>query len=318
MAYENGKYYWFISHSGNGKSLNIYGSSVIAQNQNINVWNKEDVPEQVWLVSVYDGFAHIRSKLNTAYSLDVLRTNYNCIVHTWSDNMEDSKIDFITVNRDVNLYRIKSASTNIVGSRFLTAASNSSGANVTWEIESSDNAARQVWKLVPYGSTPSGTSKVLSMPVNVNQNYSGYSTTVRDSGCALCCGVDVSSFYGSSPNNNVTYFMNSYFGSNGYSWASPNAVMTEGTFSLRNVKAQIDANHPVIIHATGSANRGEHWVVAYGYYNSAATQYDVIVLDPWNNDRSSAVGIRGRLSERMKNACGSGYRCDRVKNTRAK
>lgn len=165
----------------------------------------------------------------------------------------------MTIDSTNNIYRIKLANYNL----YLTATGTGNGADVRWQALNSANAL-QIWKFETPGGG-GGTSKRLSMPVNVNQSIQA--EPIKSSGCALCCGVDISCYYGTSPNNNVTYFRNNYWTSNGYTWESPNAVMTESAYSLSTIKAEIDAGHPVVVHATG--NGTQHWVVAFGYDNNA-------------------------------------------------
>lgn len=150
-------------------------------------------------------------------------------------------------------------------------------------------------------------SKFLSLPMYVNQK--DYGEPVYSTGCALCSGLMASAFYGTNANNNVQYFLNNYWSSTGgYLWGAPCATFTEATFSLATIKAQIDANHPVIIRASG--NGTTHWVIAYGYYNYAKNVSDIQVVDPYQ-------GAVRSLSDAMAITC-KNYTIDRMKTTAAK
>ncbi len=147
MAYENGKYYWFISHAGNGKALSVYGNSQVSQNRNVILWEKEVINDQSWLADVNfdEGYARIKTALNVEYALNIWFGTYNkfnCDIFTWRTNLDDSKIDFITVNADENLYRVKQLNFDY----YMTAQGNEIGADVRWEEFKCDDS--QIFKLV--------------------------------------------------------------------------------------------------------------------------------------------------------------------------
>ena len=93
-----------------------------------------------------------------------------------SGNERDALIDLLTVDATNNLYRIKMINHNL----YLTPASNSSGAALTWENAS--NADNQIWQLCASQSSGGGStggSTTITMPVNANQNYSGTASPAR-------------------------------------------------------------------------------------------------------------------------------------------
>lgn len=140
-------------------------------------------------------------------------------------------------------------------------------------------------------------NRSLAMPVNFNQQYKGFNSVINSSGCALCCGVDISAYYGVSNNHGPEYFYNNYW-DNGYTWQSPCANFTSAAYSLTKIKSEIDAGRPVAVHAKNSANPNkQHWVVAYGYTNDASDEEHVLVLDPWNSDTLMTTGVRSSLRQ---------------------
>lgn len=98
-----------------------------------------------------------------------------CDFYPVSGNFNDALIDLLTVDAANNLYRIKMINHNL----YLTPASNSSGAALTWENAS--NADNQIWQLCASQSSGGGStggSTTITMPVNANQNYSGNSSWI--------------------------------------------------------------------------------------------------------------------------------------------
>lgn len=152
------------------------------------------------------------------------------------------------------------------------------------------------------------------MPVNFNQWYSGYNSTIRYSGCALCCGVDVSAYYGTSNNHGPEYFYNNYWGSNGYSWQSPCATFTDAAFSYERIRAEIDAGRPVVVRGANASN--QHWVVVRGYTSADNDASSLRVLDPYNPETWNTIGRDITLADAMSRF--PGYTLDRMKLTNAK
>ena len=137
MAYENGKTYWIIPADNQQVALNVYGNGQVSQNRNVNLWQRHATADQLWLVEVDPGggFARIKTLLDTAYALNIWlgADDYgNCDLHTWRDNTNDSKVNFLTVDAAQNRYRIQCYRNDADNDLFLTAESTASGANVRW------------------------------------------------------------------------------------------------------------------------------------------------------------------------------------------
>lgn len=183
MAYENGKTYWICPENNTGLGLSVYGNSVVSQNRNVFLYTKQNIADQIWRVDLYNGFARIKSTLNTGYALNIYRgsSNYNnCDIHTWSDNAEDSKINFRTINADENIYLIQNYRNNADNNLYLTANSLSSGSNVYWAARDENKAQR--WKLIEVtsgggaggGEGPYGQ---YVYPTRCRQYFQGYSSS---------------------------------------------------------------------------------------------------------------------------------------------
>ena len=173
MAYENGKLYWFISHRGTGKALSVYGNSDISQNRNVIIWDKQSINDQKWMLEVFPGYARIKSSLgpNYSYALNIWTgssNKNNCDVRTWTDNTEDSKVDFLTVDASQNLYKIKLLNYNLV----MTAKGAANGSDVRWEASTGNND--QIWQLVEFGgiTPPSGGYTYPTAYRGLSQGYS--------------------------------------------------------------------------------------------------------------------------------------------------
>ncbi len=182
MAYESGKYYWFISHAGNGQALSVYGNSQVSQNRNVIIWEKEVINDQSWLIDVdfNEGFARIKTALNLSYALNIwfgTYNKYNCDIYTWANNLIDSKIEIFTINAQNNLYRIRQKDYDF----YLTALGKEKGADVRWQERMEDDS--QVFKLVEFENDSGAVSPYGAIwPLYSQEQYpitSGYRTTAR-------------------------------------------------------------------------------------------------------------------------------------------
>lgn len=131
MAVLNGKVYYISGYAGGGYYLNRWGSGAVSNHQNVTLYTKTPDPDQQWKLKSVTGGYQILSMLNNAYGLNIYPpNNNNCDLYPVAGNENDAKITLIAVNASQNIYRIKL--TNY--SYYLTAVSNSSGANVYWRL----------------------------------------------------------------------------------------------------------------------------------------------------------------------------------------
>lgn len=148
------------------------------------------------------------------------------------------------------------------------------------------------------------TSKILSMPVNLNQKWEGNPPGIQKSGCAVCCAADVASYYDKSRNYTAQDLIDCGAASTStiISWAKvPKAKITKKAADanyLSVIKSEINAGRPIILHNKNSGNKNQHWVVAYKYTNNASSDSDIHVLDPAGED-DSEVGAYRTLVESM-------------------
>ena len=220
MAYTFEQSYYFRPYRGNSSFwLNRYGNGSIASHQKATLYTAAGSADQRLKVHKVSGGCQLLSDLNNAYGLNIYGTKAGsvCDFYPVSGNFNDALIDLLTVDAANNLYRIKMINHNL----YLTPASNSSGAALTWENAS--NADNQIWQLCASQSSGGGStggSTTITMPVNANQNYSGNSSWIINYGCAVCCGVDLASWK-KNKSYTISDFANYYDEANGYYWTGP-------------------------------------------------------------------------------------------------
>lgn len=309
MAYTFEQSYYFRPYRGNSSFwLNRYGNGSIASHQKATLYTAAGSADQRLKVHKVSGGCQLLSDLNNAYGLNIYGTKAGsvCDFYPVSGNFNDALIDLLTVDAANNLYRIKMINHNL----YLTPASNSSGAALTWENAS--NADNQIWQLCASQSSGGGStggSTTITMPVNANQNYSGNSSWIINYGCAVCCGVDLASWK-KNKSYTISDFANYYDEANGYYWTGPDNFSCSDAISLASlneaqtiekIRSYVKNHIPVACHAVGTGNR-QHWFVAYeltGESGGTWATAGIKVLDPYNGDFDSTEGRRVTILEAM-------------------
>ena len=309
MAYTFEQSYYFRPYRGNSSFwLNRYGNGSIASHQKATLYTAAGSADQRLKVHKVSGGCQLLSDLNNAYGLNIYGTKAGsvCDFYPVSGNFNDALIDLLTVDAANNLYRIKMINHNL----YLTPASNSSGAALTWENAS--NADTQIWQLCASQSSGGGStggSTTITMPVNANQNYSGNSSWIINYGCAVCCGVDLASWK-KNKSYTISDFANYYDETNGYYWTGPDNFSCSDAISLASlneaqtiekIRSYVKNHIPVACHAVGSGSR-QHWFVAYeltGESGGTWATAGIKVLDPYNRNSGSTEGRRVTILEAM-------------------
>lgn len=309
MAYTFEQSYYFRPYRGNSSFwLNRYGNGSIASHQKATLYTAAGSADQRLKVHKVSGGCQLLSDLNNAYGLNIYGTKAGsvCDFYPVSGNFNDALIDLLTVDAANNLYRIKMINHNL----YLTPASNSSGAALTWENTS--NADNQIWQLCASQSSGGGStggSTTITMPVNANQNYSGNSSWIINYGCAVCCGVDLASWK-KNKSYTISDFANYYDETNGYYWTGPDNFSCSDAISLASlneaqtiekIRSYVKNHIPVACHAVGSGSR-QHWFVAYeltGESGGTWATAGIKVLDPYNRNSGSTEGRRVTILEAM-------------------
>ena len=141
MAVSKNKIYTIAGYAGGSYYLNRWGSGSVSNHQNVTLYSKTPDPDQQWYMQSVTGGYQILSMLNKAYGLNIYPPqSNNCDLYPVSGNANDATVVLQAVSGKTDVYRIKLANYNL----YLTAASNSSGANVYWAA--SNDAASQQWK----------------------------------------------------------------------------------------------------------------------------------------------------------------------------
>ena len=309
MAYTFEQSYYFRPYRGNSSFwLNRYGNGSIASHQKATLYTAAGSADQRLKVHKVSGGCQLLSDLNNAYGLNIYGTKAGsvCDFYPVSGNFNDALIDLLTVDAANNLYRIKMINHNL----YLTPASNSNGASLTWENAS--NADNQIWQLCASQSSGGGStggSTTITMPVNANQNYSGNSSWIINYGCAVCCGVDLASWK-KNKSYTISDFANYYDETNGYYWTGPDNFSCSDAISLASlneaqtiekIRSYVKNHIPVACHAVGSGSR-QHWFVAYeltGESGGTWATAGIKVLDPYNRNSGSTEGRRVTILEAM-------------------
>lgn len=307
MAYENGKTYWIVPADNQQVALNVYGNGQVSQNRNVNLWQRHATADQLWLVEVDPGggFARIKTRLDTAYALNIWlgADDYgNCDLHTWRDNTNDSKVNFLTVDAAQNRYRIQCYRNDADNDLFLTAESTASGANVRWTAR--DDQALQVWDLVEYtgdaggsgtggwnGSRHIGSLIAVTAQNQYGAPYNQYSSVFQSNACYIASLISAANGLGREASlaqamaeGCVTdAYRNGY--SPGYVFRTPSFITVEKNqpYTAANIYRQVrQLERPVLVYGYSAARQSGHYAVVY--YTTATdaatlTSYNTFVMD---------------------------------------
>lgn len=276
--------------------------------------------------------------VNNAYALNrnVGSSNYNdCDIYLLADNVDEDSA--VTLEQDQTLFtlfgiiafKIRLHNSNLV----LTAMNNGrSGEDVRWVAETTSFNSKQLWKFIDVTTKKPANSNKVDTLLIFNQQWDGFTEPgIYYSGCALCCGAAVSSYYSGleiNPQNlpftKIT--LDSGYPGVSYSWSSPYATMTEvANPTFAQITSEINAGRPVILHAVTASK--EHWVVAYAFKGSAsgniASATDrarILVYDTFNEGgEANKYGVGRTLDAAMNLNLGTTtYTIDRCKFTSAK
>lgn len=133
-------------------------------------------------------------------------------------------------------------------------------------------------------------SKTLPLRNNYswNQRHTAVTSAINGSkaGCLYCCALSIANLYGSkayTPQEDMNGDL--YWDAGGWTGRMPvgSKAFVKGTesYSLSGIKAQIDAGRYVIVKMYDTRTGYDHYVVAYGYTNNAASEDDILVIDSY-------------------------------------
>ena len=277
MAYTFERSYYFRPYRGSSSFwLNRYGNGSIASHQKATLYAATGAADQRLKIHQVSGGCQLLSDLNNAYGLNIYGRGAGsvCDFYPVSGNESDALIDLLTVDATNNLYRIKMINHNL----YLTPASNSNGASLTWE--SASGADNQVWQLCTTQTSGGGsTSGKIVIPVWLSQknhpvtSFDGYVTT-SDGNIKLW-------------NSNKGY---TWLTKNGWSFILDTEVAKRPTDAetVAYIKSIIDTGIPPICYCPGGEG---HWMLAFDYTSGSSFE-DIIIIDPADGTRKSlAAGM---------------------------
>ena len=304
MAYTFEHSYYFRPYRGNSSFwLNRYGNGSIEDHQKATLYAATGAADQRLKIHQVSGGCQLLSDLNNAYGLNIYGRGAGsvCDFFRVSGNERDALIDLLTVDATNNLYRIKMINHNL----YLTPASNSNGASLTWE--SASGADNQVWQLCTTQTSGGGsTSGKIVIPVWLSQKNHPVSW-FQGNGCAVTAGI-MAAAYRDRENYTVTSFdgyvttsdgnIKLWNSNKGYTWLTKNgwsfildtevAKRPTDAETVAYIKSIIDTGIPPICYCPGGKG---HWMLAFDYTSGSSFE-DIIIIDPADGTRKSlAAGM---------------------------
>ena len=134
------------------------------------------------------------------------------------------------------------------------------------------------------------------LPLRNNYSWNQYHTAVTSAingstkGCLYCCALSIANLYGSkayTPQEDMNGDL--YWDAGGWTGRMPvgSKAFVNGDTNcnlstiLSSVKSEIDAGRYVIVKMYDTRTGYDHYVVAYGYTNNAASPNDILVIDSY-------------------------------------
>lgn len=273
MALEIGKTY-YIKNVATGKYLNVYGNDTVANERNVNVYTKEDVLAQKWIVRLAGNGAQVHTAINEAFALNIYTVNNNCSMYKVADNsLADSVVDFLTVDASQNLYRIQM----MAHSLYLTVNTSTDNAYFGTDNES----FYALWQLEEVDT--SSDSEVVSSATVENINQNDFGNQEHNTFCYATCILAILRRYkGTSFTMDRLIDEGIVRGSDGYvNYSSTPYYSITDYLDINNdysdICNEIEAGRPVIIY--GQSSTSGHFVVADSF--TSRTANGIIVMDPW-------------------------------------
>ncbi len=164
----------YINLQIGGKNLNIYGNANATDNANVNLWDKTSSNDQIFKIKFSKDKnknikgAYLLSSINERYGLNIFTKNNNCDIYPIKNNLNDSLLDFKTIDREKNIYKVKLVHHEL----YLTAQNTEKNSNVSWS-EYDETSDLQTWKFVPAKPKVTNASKANASSANAS-NSNGY------------------------------------------------------------------------------------------------------------------------------------------------
>ena len=177
---------FFLQVDGTDFNLNVYGNDTVENERNVNIYIKEDVQAQRWVLKETTAGLKLFTKIDEAFALNIYTVDDNCSVYTAEGNDADSILGFELVG--IMLYKIKSVTHN----KYLYVDGDLvSGANVAW---TDDASAATNWRFITEAEMfPTYVEYTTNKVIHVLDNNTHkveyfYSTDVNDVAGVLATG----------------------------------------------------------------------------------------------------------------------------------
>ena len=134
---------FFIQNVNTGYFLNINGNETVSNTAQVNVYAKENVQAQRWVIRNTTSGPKMLTKLNENFALNIYAKDNNCTMYDAAVSDTDTVLEIIPYSEADNIYRIKMH----YHGRYLTVSSLSIGAKAYWTAVDTEPCA--LWKLIP-------------------------------------------------------------------------------------------------------------------------------------------------------------------------
>ncbi len=157
MPYKENQY---INLQVADKNLNVYGNANATNNANVNIWDKTTSNDQIFKIKFEKDSeeniigAYLLSAIDESFSLNIYTKDNNCDIYPTKGNKKDSLLDFMTIDSEKSIYRVRLLQHDL----YLTASAGEKSSNVTWESLDEENKL-QIWSFKTAKPTAKNTQK---------------------------------------------------------------------------------------------------------------------------------------------------------------
>jgi len=165
---------FFLQNVNTGYFLNINGNETVSNTAQVNVYAKENVQAQRWVIRNTAAGPKIFTKLNENFALNIYAKDNNCTMYDADVSDTDTVLEVIPYSAEENIYRIKMH----YHGKYLNVSGVGIGATCYWTTN--DTTTSTLWRLIPEsemtfeGSTETDTTadsplvkadRFLAMPI---------------------------------------------------------------------------------------------------------------------------------------------------------
>jgi len=134
---------FFLQNVNTGYFLNINGNETVSNTAQVNVYAKENVQAQRWVIRNTAAGPKIFTKLNENFALNIYAKDNNCTMYDADVSDTDTVLEVIPYSAEENIYRIKMH----YHGRYLNVSGVGIGATCYWTTN--DTTTSTLWRLIP-------------------------------------------------------------------------------------------------------------------------------------------------------------------------